>query len=448
MQDQAPALHVILAAGEGTRMRSTVPKVLHEVASRPMVGHVIHAVLQAAPTAGIALVRGPGHDAVEVAARQLAPDASVHLQTKRLGTAHAVLAARDALEAMTAPVIVLFGDTPLVRSETVVKLHEAIAEGAGIAVVGFEAGDPTGYGRLLMRNGQLEAIREEKDATPEEQSITLCNGGIMAFAGPHVLDLLDRIGNDNAKGEYYLTDAIGLARADNLPVVVVMAPEEELAGVNTRAQLAAAEAVMQDRLRVRAMEQGATLQDPSSVMLSADTVLGRDVVIEPNVVFGPGVTVADECRIRAFSHLEGVDLGMGVVVGPFARLRPGTVVAAKARIGNFVEVKNARIDEGAKLNHLTYVGDAHVGAGANLGAGTITCNYDGVDKHHTEIGEGAFIGSNSALVAPVTIGDGAYVGSGSVITEDVPDRALAIGRGRQVTKADRAPDPNRPKRSR
>ncbi len=434
-------LHIVLAAGEGTRMRSTRPKVMHEVAHRPLVGHVVAAVLAAADDAEIALVRGPDHDGVEQAVRAMVPKASCHIQRDRLGTAHAALAARARLDAATGPVIVLFGDTPLLLPDTLRKLHGAIADGAAIAVVGFEARDPSGYGRLIMDDAGLGAIREDREASDAERAITLCNGGMMAFDGRLLPGLLDRIGNDNAKSEYYLTDAVALARGDGGKVVVVTADEAELAGVNNRAQLAEAEHIVQERLRADVMSHGVTLIDPASVHLAMDTRLGQDSLVEPNVVFGPGVTVEAGATIRAFSHLEGCHVGPGAVIGPFARLRPGARLGRGARAGNFVEIKNAEIADGAKINHLSYVGDASVGTAANVGAGTITCNYDGDRKHRTEIGAGAFIGSNSALVAPITIGDGAYVGSGSTVTEDVPDGALAIGRGRQVTKEGRAPKP-------
>ncbi len=328
----------------------------------------------------------------------------------------------------------MFADTPLVRGETLRRLRAPLATGAAVAVLGFRAADPTGYGRLITANGRLLAIREDKDATAAERKITLCNGGLMALRGDVALAILERIGNDNAKGEFYLTDAVAVARDMGLEAVALETPEEEVRGINTQAQLAEAEAMLQARLRTAALEAGVTMVAPETVHLAADTKLGRDVVIEPYVVFGPGVVVEDGARIRSFSHLEGARVGQGASVGPFARLRPGARLGAKVRIGNFVEVKEAEIEAGAAANHLTYIGDARVGEGANVGAGTITCNYDGFDKHRTDIGARAFIGSNSALVAPVKIGDGAYVASGSVITRDVPADALALGRGRQVAK--------------
>jgi bifunctional UDP-N-acetylglucosamine pyrophosphorylase/glucosamine-1-phosphate N-acetyltransferase len=412
-------------------MRSSLPKVLHKVGGRTLVGHV----LAAAKTSGantIDVVIGPDRDDVAAEIRRQVPSAGVYEQRERLGTAHAVLSARAALAAGN-DVIVAFGDTPLVRAETFKVLSEALG-GAAVAVLGFRPESPHGYGRLLMDGNQLAAIREEKDATDSERRIGLCNAGIMAFSGKHALSLIEAIGNENAKREFYLTDAVAIARARGLNVIVREAPEEEVMGINDRAQLAEAEAELQKRMRKAAMEGGVTLAAPETVFFSADTRLGKDVTIEPNVVFGPGVIVKDGATIKAFSHLEGAEVGEGASVGPFARLRPGTKLGAKTRIGNFVEVKAATLAEGAKANHLSYIGDASVGANANVGAGTITCNYDGYDKNRTEIGEGAFIGSNSALVAPVKIGAGAYVASGSVVTDDVPADALALGRGRQTVK--------------
>ncbi len=428
-------LAVVLAAGEGTRMRSAKPKVLHEVAGRSMVAHVVAAV-QAAGAERIALVVGPGRDDVAGVARKLAPDVDVYEQTERLGTAHAVLAARKALEQGFDDVLIAFADTPLIRPETFASLRAALADGAAVAALGFHAADPQGYGRLLLApDGALTAIREHKDATEAERATRLCNAGLMALAGAHALALLDAIGNDNAQKEYYLTDAVAGARAMGLKALHRTAPEDEVQGVNDRVQLAAAEAVAQHRLRDSAMRAGATLIAPETVHFSADTKLGRDVTVEPNVVFGPGVEVADGVVIRAFSHLDGARVDGGATIGPFARLRPGAKLEADAHIGNFVEIKASTVGMGAKVNHLAYIGDASIGARTNVGAGVITCNYDGFGKYRTEIGEGAFIGTNSSLVAPVTIGAGAYIGSGSVITDDVAADALAIGRGRQVQKA-------------
>jgi bifunctional UDP-N-acetylglucosamine pyrophosphorylase/glucosamine-1-phosphate N-acetyltransferase len=345
-----------------------------------------------------------------------------------------VLAAEELLQGAADDVVIAFADTPLVTAETFSRLREPLAAGAAVAVLGFEAKDPHGYGRLIAADGRLAAIREEKDATAEERALTLCNAGLMAIRGDLALTLLRRIGNSNAKGEYYLTDIVEIAHASGLTTATVTASEEEVQGVNDRRQLAMAERTMQERLRARAMEGGVTLVAPETVFFSHDTRLGRDVVVEPNVVFGPGVVVDDAVVIHAFSHLEGARVASGASIGPFARLRPGAALGEKSRVGNFVEIKNADLGPGAKVNHLTYLGDATVGPNANIGAGTITCNYDGYGKYRTVVGEGAFIGSNSALVAPVTIGQGAYVGSGSVITEDVPADALALGRGRQAVK--------------
>ncbi|MBA4788570.1 MAG: bifunctional UDP-N-acetylglucosamine diphosphorylase/glucosamine-1-phosphate N-acetyltransferase GlmU [Rhizobiales bacterium] len=432
-------LVIVLAAGEGTRMKSRLPKVLHKVAGFSMVRHVL-AAANAAGATRLAVVVGPGRDDVAAEARAVAPGAQVFVQTERLGTAHAVLAARAALDEPVDDVLVLYADTPLVRPETLLALRAPLAEGAAVAALGFQADDPTGYGRLIMEGDDLLAIREEKEATPSEKRIDFCNAGLMALSGAHALALLEAVRNDNSKGEYYLTDVVEIARADGRGTAAARAPLDEVAGVNSRAQLAEAEAILQQRLRRAAMDNGATLVAPETVFFSADTRLGRDVVVEPNVVFGPGVSVADDVVIHAFCHLEGATLESGVSIGPYARLRPGTRLDADVRIGNFVETKASHLERGAKVNHLSYVGDAHVGAGSNLGAGTITCNYDGYSKFRTEIGANAFVGVHSALVAPVKIGAGSYVGTGSVITEDVPPDSLAIARGRQVTKEGRAAD--------
>ncbi len=425
---------IVLAAGEGVRMRSATPKVLHQVAGRSMVAHVVGAVAAAGADA-VALVVGPGREDVAAAARAVAPGAEIFVQTERLGTAHAVLAARAALERGYDDVLIAFADTPLIRPETFAGLRAAVAEGAAVAALGFLAADPMGYGRLLLgADGGLVAIREHKDATEAERETRLCNAGLMALDGARALELLDAVGNSNVQKEYYLTDVVAGARSRNLKATHREAPESEVLGVNDRVQLAAAEAGAQKRLREAAMRAGATLIAPDSVHFSADTRLGRDVVVEPHVVFGPGVEVADGVTIRAFSHLEGARVETGATVGPFARLRPGAKIEADAHIGNFVEIKASTVGAGAKVNHLAYIGDASVGAKSNIGAGVITCNYDGFGKYRTEIGEGAFVGTNSSLVAPVKIGAGAYIGSGSVITDDVEAEALALGRGRQVQK--------------
>jgi bifunctional UDP-N-acetylglucosamine pyrophosphorylase / glucosamine-1-phosphate N-acetyltransferase len=426
-------LVVVLAAGEGTRMRNSRPKVLHAIAGRSLMAHVLSAVgtIDEKP----AVVVGPGQEAVAEAAKAVMPGAEVYVQQERRGTAHAVLAARAALARDVDEVVVAFADTPLIKPQTIARLRGALAAGAGVAVLGFRPADPTGYGRLIVDpHGTLVAIREERDASPAERAIDLCNSGLMALAGDAALTILDQIRDDNAKREFYLTEAVVVARAIGLAAVALETKEDEVRGVNTQAQLAEADAVLQRRLRAAAHEAGVTMVAPETVYLCADTKLGRDVTIEPYVVFGPGVTVEDGALIRSFSHLEGAHVGRGARVGPFARLRPGANLATDVHVGNFVEVKAAHLDAGAKANHLAYIGDAHVGAGANIGAGTITCNYDGFRKHLTEIGKDAFIGSNSALVAPVKIGDSAYVASGSVITGDVPADAVAFGRARQAIK--------------
>ncbi|HEY5280401.1 MAG TPA: bifunctional UDP-N-acetylglucosamine diphosphorylase/glucosamine-1-phosphate N-acetyltransferase GlmU [Pseudolabrys sp.] len=432
MKDRS-CLAIVLAAGEGTRMRSSKPKVLHTVGHRTLLDHVL-STAKAAGGAALAVVLGPDHDAVAAEAKRIAPQAAIYIQRERLGTAHAVLSAREMLANATDDILVMFGDTPLIRIETLYKLRDAVAQGAAVAVLGFTPADPTGYGRLVTDKSGLLAIREHKDASEAERAIALCNGGLMALSGPHALAILERIGNRNANREFYLTDAVAIARDMGLKAVAIETSEDDVRGINTKAQLAEAETVLQGRLRAAAMEAGVTMVAPETVFLSADTKFGKDVIIEPNVVFGPGVTVEDGALIRAFSHLEGAHVGKGARVGPFARLRPGAMLGDDVHIGNFVEVKAATLETGAKANHLAYIGDARVGAGANIGAGTITCNYDGSSKHRTDIGAGAFIGTNSSLVAPVKIGDGAYIGSGSVITRDVPADALAIERSQQTVK--------------
>ena len=424
---------VVLAAGKGTRMRSALPKVLHPLAGRPMVEHVLANARALAPERMV-LVVGPE---LEAGARGLEGVAggtvSCVVQEAPLGTAHAVAQARAPLEDFGGDVLVLYADTPLVRSETLAGLIRARRESAGAAaVLGFRPEDPAEYGRLILApDGTLARIVEYAEASEDERAMALCNAGMMAIDGRRLFPLLDAIGNDNAKGEYYLTDLPAVVAAEGGVCAVAEAPAEEVAGINDRAQLAAAERIVQDRLRRAAMEGGATLLDPATVWLSLDTRLGSDVTIGPNVAIGPGVVIEDGVEIRPFSHLEGVRVREGAVIGPFARLRPGSDIGEGARVGNFVEVKSSTVERGAKINHLSYVGDAGVGAGANIGAGTITCNYDGYRKSRTEIGEGAFIGSNTALVAPVTVGPGAVVGAGSVITEDVEADAIAVARGEQ-----------------
>jgi len=420
---------VVLAAGEGTRMRSARPKVLHELAGLPMIRHLLATVERLEPRASVVVI-GPGMDAVADAVK---PHPTV-VQAKPLGTGHAVLAARALLEGFTGDLLVLFGDTPLVTAPTLKRLLAARRKKpqAAVAVLGFRPADAHGYARLVTgRKGALEAIVEARDASAAERRITLCNSGVMAIDGRQALALLAKLDRRNAKREYYLTSIVALARKEGLPCTYVEAPEEELIGINSRADLALAEATLQRRLRARAMAEGATLLAPETVWLSHDTRLGRDVTIGPHVFFGPGVEVADGVAIRGFCHIEGARIAEGAVIGPFARLRPDAAIGREAHIGNFVEVKNTEVGEGAKANHLAYLGDARVGAGTNIGAGTVTCNYDGYSKYRTEIGKGSFIGTNSSLVAPVKIGDDAYVATGSVITRDVPDGALAISRAKE-----------------
>ncbi len=414
-------------------MRSSLPKVLHAIGGETLLKHVLRAVSQAGAKA-CAVVVGPDHDAVAKEALRVIPSAETAKQMQRLGTAHAVLAARPILERGFDDILIVFADTPLVRAETLQRLRDALKNGAAVAVAGFTPADPTGYGRLIVNDGQLVAIREHHDASEAERAIRLCNGGLMALDGRHALALLDRIDDKNAKKEFYLTDAVALATQSGLRAVAVEVDEDDVRGINTKAQLAEAEAVLQQRLREVALDAGVTMIAPETVFLSADTKLAGDVTIEPYVVFGPGVTVESKAVIHSFSHLTGAHVGEGALIGPFARLRPGAKIGKAARIGNFVEVKEATMEDGAKANHLAYIGDGRVGEGANIGAGTIFCNYDGTSKQRTDVGKRAFVGSNSSLVAPVKIGDGAYVGSGSVVTEDVPADSLVLGRVRQVIK--------------
>jgi bifunctional UDP-N-acetylglucosamine pyrophosphorylase/glucosamine-1-phosphate N-acetyltransferase len=427
-------LAIVLAAGEGTRMASTLPKVLHPVGGRPMVDAVVAAAAAGGADA-VAVVVGAGGETVAAHLARSAPAAAIHVQAERRGTAHAALAARAALDPAPGTVLVLFGDTPLVRPQTVAALIAAVEAGADLAVAGFEAADPTGYGRVILDGeGRPVRIVEERDADAATRALRLCNGGIMGFSGRLLPDLLDGVGTDNAKGEYYLTDAVALAARRGLRTALLAIEETEVLGVNDRAQLAAAEAVFQARARAAALAGGASLVAPETVFFSHDTRIGRDVTVEPNVIFGPGVTVADGALVRGFCHIEQSSIGPGAVVGPFARLRPGAAIGPDAHIGNFCEVKNSTIGRGTKINHLTYIGDSDVGERTNVGAGTITCNYDGVLKHRTTIGSGTFIGSHTTLVAPVSVGDGAYTAAGSVVTEPVPDDATAFARARQTTK--------------
>ncbi|MEM9667282.1 MAG: bifunctional UDP-N-acetylglucosamine diphosphorylase/glucosamine-1-phosphate N-acetyltransferase GlmU [Pseudomonadota bacterium] len=425
---------VILAAGQGTRMRSALPKVLHPIGGKPVLDHTI-ALAQELGCALVQCVVSPrSEDLKSHVTEALGPDGLV-VQNEPLGTAHAVLSARDMLADHDGHLIVLYGDSPLIRSETIEALFSELETGADLGVLGFEAEEPGMYGRLITgANGDLEAIVEARDATPEQLSVRLCNSGVMAGDARTVLRLLDKVDNKNAKGEYYLTDLVGLARAEGLVCRAVVADEAELMGCDTRADLAAAEAVFQGWARQAALEAGVTLIDPATVWFSHDTELGEDVTVEPNVVFGLAVRVGQGTVIKAFSHIEGAVIGENCSIGPHARLRPGTELKAGVKIGNFVEVKKTVMGEGSKASHLSYLGDGIIGANVNLGAGTIFCNYDGYFKYQTNIEDGAFVGSNAALVAPITIGKDAFVGSGSVVTEDVASGSLAIGRARQTGK--------------
>jgi len=413
-------------------MKSALPKVLHKIAGLPMVAHVVKAA-EAAGGGELALVIGHGADEMRKAAEKFAPAAKLFVQEKRLGTADAVLAAREAVAAGYDDILVMFGDTPLIDAGALVAAREKLAEGAAVVVLGFRTDEPTGYGRLIEKDGKLLAIREEKDCSEEERRITFCNSGLMAISGVHALALLDAVGNANAKGEYYLTDIVEIAGARGLSVVATEASFENALGINNRAQLAEAEAIWQKRRREAVMLAGVTLIAPETVFFSFDTEIGPDTLVEPNVVFGVGVKIGSNVTVRAFSHFEQAEVADGCQVGPYARLRPGAKLEENAHIGNFVEVKNTVVERGAKANHLAYLGDGRVGAGSNIGAGTIFCNYDGYAKFFTDIEANVFIGSNSSLVAPVTIGAGAYVATGSVITESVPADALAFGRARQTT---------------
>ncbi len=424
---------ILLAAGQGTRMLSDMPKVLHQIGGAPLFAHALAAGAALEPGRTV-LVVGHGAEAVADAAREIDPEIAVAVQEAQLGTAHAVLAAASALEGSGGDTLVLYGDTPLVRSETLLAMAEA-RRSHDIVVLGFTAADPGRYGRLILNGDRLERIVEFKDATPEERAVRLCNSGVVLADTATLLRLAASVGNDNASGEFYLTDIVGLARAEGLTATAVICDEAETLGVNSRADLAAAEAAFQAIRRREALENGVTLTAPETVFFAHDTWIGRDATIEPNVFFGPGVTVETGARIRAFSHLEGCHVSAGAVVGPFARLRPGAELANNAHVGNFVEIKNAQIGEGTKVNHLSYIGDATVGDATNIGAGTITCNYDGVFKHQTEIGNRVFIGSDTMLVAPVRVGDDAMTATGSVITMDVPPGDMAVARSRQENKA-------------
>ncbi|WP_342657517.1 bifunctional UDP-N-acetylglucosamine diphosphorylase/glucosamine-1-phosphate N-acetyltransferase GlmU [Sphingomonas sp. NY01] len=426
-----PVAAIILAAGKGTRMKSDLHKVLHPIAGQSMLLHLLDAAGTLSPERTV-VVTGAGREQVEAAVAPLG--VSTALQAEQLGTGHAVAQAEDALAGFDGDVLILYGDVPLVRAETMRAMLERLnaADAPAVVVLGFRPADPGAYGRLIVAEGgdRLEKIVEYKDASDAERAVTLCNTGLMAARSADLFALLGRLGNDNAAGEYYLTDVVEMSGS----AAVIEADAGEVTGVNSRGELAAVEALWQQARRARAMAEGATLIAPETVWFAHDTVIGRDVTIEPNVVFGPGVTVADGVTIHGFCHLEGAKIGPKAEVGPYARLRPGAVLEDGAKIGNFVEMKKAVLGRGAKANHLTYLGDAEVGAGANIGAGTITCNYDGYLKYRTVIGEGAFVGSNSALVAPVTIGAGAIVAAGSVLTADVEADALALVRPTRVTK--------------
>lgn len=426
------AIGIVLAAGEGTRMKSSLAKPLHQIAHKSMLGHVLSA-LSGANIKSLAVVVNQNGRALEDETFQWVENPEFFIQSERLGTAHAVLAARKFIEKNSnSHIIIAFADTPLITKETFATMLSSLDNGNALCVLGFRPKDPTGYGRLIMQNGTLIAIKEDNDATEEERQINLCNSGMMALSRHYALKLLEKIDNENFKGEYYLTDAVQHASKLGLKAVVVETDEKEVHGVNNRIQLAQAENYMQEKLRERAMLNGATMTDPATVFLSFDTRIGKDVVFEPNVIIGRNVIIEDHVTIHSCCHIENTHLLKHVHIGPFARLRSNAIIEEKAKVGNFVEVKNSTLGVGVKAGHLAYLGDSTVGKSANIGAGTITCNYDGKNKFKTVIGEGAFIGSNSSLVAPVTIGKGAYVGSGSVITDNVPEDALALGRARQV----------------
>lgn len=425
---------IILGAGAGSRMKSDLPKVLHKVAGFPLLAHTMKSAASAGAGKTVVVV-GHGAEAVAKAALDIDETALTVTQTEQLGTAHAVAQASGVMAGASGDAVVLYADTPFVRPETIARMQAARAEGARVVVLGFEAANPGRYGRLICGpDGDLQRIVEAKDATAEDLAVTLCNSGVVLAELGDLFDLISRVGNDNASAEYYLTDIVGLARSDGDKATVVICDEAETMGVNSRTDLAAAEAAFQANARRDNLENGVTLSAPETVHFALDTVIGRDAIIAQNVVFGPGVTVESGAEIRAFCHLEGAHVSSGAIVGPFARLRPGAELGNDSHVGNFVEIKAASLGEGAKANHLSYIGDAVVGDGANIGAGTITCNYDGVFKHQTRIGAGAFIGSNAALVAPVNIGDGAMTAAGSTITSDVPDGALALARGDQVNR--------------
>jgi bifunctional UDP-N-acetylglucosamine pyrophosphorylase/glucosamine-1-phosphate N-acetyltransferase len=423
---------IILAAGKGTRMQSDLPKVLHKIAGAPLLVHAMKAGASLEPEKTV-IVAGHGADQVEAAAQDWSDDIDVVLQREQLGTAHAVLQAREALADFEGDAIVLYGDTPFIQPETLDAMLTARAE-HDVVVLGFEAADPGRYGRLVMDGDVLNTIVEFKDASDAERAITLCNSGVISAKADVLFDLIDSVSNENASGEYYLTDIIGIARSNGLSATVVRCDEAETMGINSRPELAVAEVAFQTRARADALENGVTMHAPDTVYFSHDTYIGSDTVIEPNVVFAAGVTVENNATIRAFSHLEGCHVSRESVVGPYARLRPGAELSEGVKIGNFVEIKNATIDAGAKVNHLSYIGDAQIGEKSNVGAGTITCNYDGVFKHRTTIGKNVFVGSNTMLVAPVTLGDDSMTATGTIVTKNVPEGDLAVGRARQENK--------------
>ena len=423
---------VILAAGKGTRMQSDIPKVLHEVAGASLLAHTLKAGQSLQPSRTIIVA---GHDAqeIEVASKAYDENCELILQTEQLGTGHAVEQTRTTLAGFKGSVIILYGDTPLISAKTLKRMNDSLVTSA-VSVLGFQATDPGKYGRLITQGDKLDRIVEFKDASDEERSIKLCNSGVMGISAPLLFELLLQLDNKNAVGEYYLTDIVALATAQNATCTVVQCDESETLGVNSRVELAQAEHTFQTIRRAEALKIGITMPAPETVHFSFDTIIGRDTLIEQNVVFGPGVTVENGARIRSFSHLEGAHISGGCIIGPYARLRPGAELAENVKIGNFVEVKASTLHEDVKVNHLSYIGDANIGARTNIGAGTVTCNYDGAMKHQTKIGQDVFIGSNTMLVAPVKIGDGALTASGSVIVNDVPSGALALGRSKQVNK--------------
>ncbi len=423
---------IVLAAGLGTRMNSDLPKVLHPLAGVPMLHHALAAGRALEPSR-VVVVTGHGADAVARSARDFDDACDCVVQEPQLGTAHAVAQAAPLLADAPGEAIVLYGDTPFVRPETLKEMLAARVDHA-VVFLGFIAADPARYGRFVTMDDQLLKIVEYKDATAAERAITLCNSGVVCAEAKTLFRLVASVGNKNASGEYYLTDLVELARAEGLPVGFVTCPETETLGINTRAQLAAAEAAFQSRARAEALDNGVTLTAPETVFFALDTHVGRDASIGPGVIFGPGVTIESGAEIKGFCHLEGCHISRGATVGPFARLRPGAELAEDVHVGNFVEIKNSILDEGVKVGHLTYIGDTDIGEFSNIGAGTVTCNYDGVMKHRTRIGKRAFIGSDTMLVAPVSVGDDALTASGSVITDDVPAEALAVGRARQVNK--------------